>query len=74
MQPRIDLSVERRRCLGLPQQVLEATGIRPGDRVRVQVKDNGHIDVIKVVTLLDKFRGAVPGLTATTDLGELRRT
>jgi hypothetical protein len=69
---KIDVPVERRRCLGLPPEVLAAAGIAVGERVRLHVKDSGYIEVVQVRTLLGRYTGAVPGLTAATDLGDLR--
>jgi bifunctional DNA-binding transcriptional regulator/antitoxin component of YhaV-PrlF toxin-antitoxin module len=69
---RIELEVEVRRKLGLPSQALAAAGWRPGDRVQVQVRPDGRLVIVPMVDLVDKFVGAIPGLSTATDLAELR--
>jgi antitoxin component of MazEF toxin-antitoxin module len=66
----VDLEIEKRRKLGLPSQVLEQAGLEPGDRVHVQVRRDGRIMITPVTDLLDKYAGAIPGITAATRLEE----
>ena len=68
----IDVEVEQRRKLGLPREALEAAGLRPGDRASIQVRRGGRLVIVPVVDLVEKYSGAVPGLSAATDLSESR--
>jgi antitoxin component of MazEF toxin-antitoxin module len=65
-----DLDIEKRRKLGLPGHVLEQAGLKPGDRVHVQVRRDGRIMITPMTDLLDKYAGAIPGITAVTRLEE----
>jgi bifunctional DNA-binding transcriptional regulator/antitoxin component of YhaV-PrlF toxin-antitoxin module len=64
----IEVEVEKRRKLGLPETVLELSGLKPGDRVQVQVRRDGRIVIVRLVDLLDKYAGAIPGISAATNL------
>jgi bifunctional DNA-binding transcriptional regulator/antitoxin component of YhaV-PrlF toxin-antitoxin module len=68
----IDVEVEQRRRLGLPSEALEAAGLRPGDRATIQVNRYGRLTIVPMTDLVEKYSGAVPGLSATTDLRESR--
>jgi bifunctional DNA-binding transcriptional regulator/antitoxin component of YhaV-PrlF toxin-antitoxin module len=68
----IELEIEKRRKLGLPDAVLEQTGLKPGDRVQVQVRRDGRIVIVRLVDLLDKYAGAIPGISAATGPEEKR--
>jgi bifunctional DNA-binding transcriptional regulator/antitoxin component of YhaV-PrlF toxin-antitoxin module len=67
-----EVEVEVRRKLGLPSEALAAAGWRPGDRVQIQARPDGRLVIVPMVDLVDKFVGAIPGLSAATDLTELR--
>jgi len=67
-----DVEVEQRRKLGLPAEVLAAAGWRPGDRVQIQVRRDGRLVIVPMTELLDKYTGAVPGLTVAAKLDEGR--
>ena len=68
----VELEIEKRRKLGLPEAVLEQAGLMPGDRVQVQVRRDGRIVIVRMMDLLDRYVGAIPGIAAATDLEELR--
>ena len=61
-----DLETEKRRKLGLPTDVLEQAELTPGDRVHVQVRRDRRIVITPVTDLLEKYTGAIPGITAAT--------
>jgi bifunctional DNA-binding transcriptional regulator/antitoxin component of YhaV-PrlF toxin-antitoxin module len=67
-----EAEIESRRKLGLPPEVLAASGLRPGQRVLVRPKRDSRLLVIPLADVIDKFAGAVPGLAAATNLKELR--
>jgi bifunctional DNA-binding transcriptional regulator/antitoxin component of YhaV-PrlF toxin-antitoxin module len=68
----IEVEVEQRRRLGLPAEVLIQAGLRPGDRVQIQIRRDGRLVLIPMSELLDKYSGAIPGLSAATSLPEMR--
>jgi hypothetical protein len=68
-----EMEIEPRRKLGLSPEVLAASGLRPGQRVLVQVARDGRLNIVPMAELLDKYLGAIPGLAKATDLPELRQ-
>jgi bifunctional DNA-binding transcriptional regulator/antitoxin component of YhaV-PrlF toxin-antitoxin module len=66
----IDLEIEQRSRLGLPAEVLARANLRPGDRAVVQVRRDGRLVIAPLVELLDKYAGAIPGLSTTADRPE----
>ena len=68
----MDLEIEKRRKLGLTSELLTQAELAPGDRVHVQVRRDGRIVITPVTDLLDKYAGAIPGITAATRLQEQR--
>jgi hypothetical protein len=67
-----DLEIEERNKLGLSSQVLAAVGWKPGDRVRVQVRRDGRLAIMAMADVLDRYAGAVPGLSQATALTRAR--
>jgi bifunctional DNA-binding transcriptional regulator/antitoxin component of YhaV-PrlF toxin-antitoxin module len=67
-----EVEIEPRRKLGLPAEVLAASGLRPGQRMLIQVRRDGRLAIVPMAELLDKYAGAIPGLTKATELRELR--
>jgi bifunctional DNA-binding transcriptional regulator/antitoxin component of YhaV-PrlF toxin-antitoxin module len=67
-----DVEVEQRRKLGLPADVLAAVGWRPGNRVQIQVRRDGRVVIVPLTELLDRYTGAVPGLTEAVKLDKGR--
>lgn len=65
-----DVEVEQNRKLGLPAEVLATTGLKPGDRAQIQPRRDGRLVIVRTSSLLDRYSGAVPGLSAATDLAE----
>jgi hypothetical protein len=68
-----EMEIEPRRKLGLLPDVLAASGLRPGQRVLVQANPDGRLTITPMSELVDKYRGAIPGLTQATDLPRLRQ-
>ena len=68
----VDIEVEKRRKLGLTDDLLAQAGLQPGDRVHVQVRRDGRIVITRVTDLLGKYVGAIPGISAATRLAEQR--
>jgi hypothetical protein len=68
----IELEIEQRRKLGMPAEVLAMAGLRPGDRVQVQSRRDGRLVIIPMADLVEKYTGAIPGLSAAADLTEQR--
>jgi hypothetical protein len=68
----IDIEVEKRRKLGLTDDLLQQAGLQPGDRVHVQVRRDGRIVITRVTDLLGKYIGAIPGISSATRLEEQR--
>jgi antitoxin component of MazEF toxin-antitoxin module len=68
----VDIEIEKRRKLGLPSHVLEQVGLKPGDRVHVQVRRDGRIMITPVTDLLGKYAGAISSITAATRREEQR--
>jgi len=68
----IEIEVEQRKKLGLPAEVLLRAGLRPGDRIQIQMRRDGRLLLVPMVELLAKYSGAIPGLAAATSLTELR--
>jgi bifunctional DNA-binding transcriptional regulator/antitoxin component of YhaV-PrlF toxin-antitoxin module len=69
---RFDVEIEPRRKLGLPAEVLKAAGMKPGDRAVLEVRRDGRLVVVPLTEVLDRFAGAVPGLSAAARLPEVR--
>jgi len=64
--------VSSKNQITLPVAALRAARVVPGDQLRVEVDDDGRIVLSRTTDLLDQFIGAVPGLSAATDLEGLR--
>jgi bifunctional DNA-binding transcriptional regulator/antitoxin component of YhaV-PrlF toxin-antitoxin module len=59
-----DVEIEPRRKLGLPVAVMAQAGLKPGDRMNIEVKRDGRLNLVPLTELLDKYSGAVPGLAS----------
>jgi len=57
----------------LPVAALRQAQVKPGDELRVEVKGNGHILLIREQDPLEGYVGAIPGLANATGLAQLRR-
>ena len=77
----MDMKVKRRRSVTrvssknqvtLPVAALRAAHVRPGDELRVEADGDGRLILVRVSDPLDDFLGALPGLSAATDLERLR--
>jgi antitoxin component of MazEF toxin-antitoxin module len=66
------IQVEQRRKLGLPAEILRQAQLHPGDQVQIQVRRDNRLVITRIANVADKYIGAAPGLTAATDLPELR--
>jgi hypothetical protein len=60
-----EAEAEIRRKLGLPHEALTAAGFVPGDRIQIQVRP-GRVLLQPMSDVIDKYLGAVPGLSAPT--------
>jgi bifunctional DNA-binding transcriptional regulator/antitoxin component of YhaV-PrlF toxin-antitoxin module len=56
----------------LPVAALAAAHLRAGDRLRVEAEGDGKIVLLRDRDPLDRFIGAIPGLSAAADLERLR--
>lgn len=56
----------------LPQSVLRAAHLSPGDELRVDVAADGAIRLIRERDALEELIGSAPGLSADTHLERLR--
>lgn len=57
----------------LPVAALKLAQVKPGDEMRVEVKGNGRILLVREKDPLDNYVGVVPGLSSATHLPQLRR-
>ena len=64
--------VSRKNQITLPVSALKAARVSQGDELRVRANGEGRILLERSVDPLDKFVGAVPGLSAATQLDKLR--
>jgi len=65
--------VSRKHQVTLPVAALRQAQVKPGDEMRVEVKGNGHILLVREQDPLDEYVGAIPGLATATGLPQLRR-
>ena len=71
-KPRTETAVDKRGKVGLPGEVLERAGIKPGDRLAVSVRRDGGILLTKITDPLEALIGSAPGLSAAASLDTLR--
>ncbi len=64
--------LSRKNQVTLPVAALHAAHVAPGDTFHVQVRGDGEILLVRDHDPLDEFIGSVPGLSAATNLQELR--
>lgn len=64
--------VSRKNQVTLPVAALSAAHVSPGDELTVRAKGDGRILLERSVDQLDELAGAIPGLSAATDLETLR--
>lgn len=64
--------ISRKNQITLPVATLARARLQAGDALRVEVQGDGKIVLVRDHDPLDDFVGAVPGLTAATDLERLR--
>ena len=56
----------------LPVAVMREAGIEVGDELYVRTDGEGRVVLVRERDRIDHWAGAFPGLTAATDLEELR--
>ena len=64
--------ISRKNQVTLPIAALAKARVQAGDELRVTVEARGRILLVQDHDPLDKFVGALPGLSAATDLDALR--
>lgn len=64
--------VSSKNQITLPIAALVAANVHSGDQLRVEVEGAGRILLVRDPDPLDEFIGALPGLSALTDLQGLR--
>jgi len=65
--------VSRKHQVTLPVAALRQAQVKQGDELRVEVKGNGQILLVREQDPLDRYAGVVPGLSSATNLPRLRR-
>ncbi|MGH2600678.1 MAG: AbrB/MazE/SpoVT family DNA-binding domain-containing protein [Dehalococcoidia bacterium] len=68
--------VSRKNQITLPVAALRAAHVKPGDLLRVEVVEDGVFRLVRYrdprLDLLNELAGSAPGLSAATNLEELR--
>ncbi|MGH7763320.1 MAG: AbrB/MazE/SpoVT family DNA-binding domain-containing protein [Candidatus Dormibacteraceae bacterium] len=64
--------LSRKNQVTIPVAALAAANVSQGEELRVSAKGDGRILLERSVDPLDEFAGSIPGLTAATQLEELR--
>jgi AbrB family looped-hinge helix DNA binding protein len=68
--------VSRKNQITLPVAALRAAGVKPGDRLRVEVVEDGVFRLVRETDpwweLFHQTAGSEPGLASATDLEALR--
>ena len=64
--------VSRKNQITLPVAALAAAHVKPGDILRVEVEADGVFRLIREEDPLEALIGSAPGLSADTNLEELR--
>ena len=64
--------ISRKNQVTLPIAALAKARVQAGDELRVTVEARGRILLVQDHDPLDNFVGALPGLSAATDLDALR--
>jgi hypothetical protein len=59
-----EVRIDKRRKVGLPEDVLARADLGPGDLVQVRVRRDGGILLTKVTDPLETLIGSAPGLSA----------
>jgi len=67
-----EAAVDKRGKVGLSREVLGQAGLKPGDRVSVQVRRDGGILLTKIADPLEALIGSAPGLSAAANLEAMR--
>ena len=69
---RTETAIDKRGKVGLPVEVLEQAGMKPGDRLAVSVRRDGGILLTKIADPLEALIGSAPGLAVAANLETLR--
>lgn len=64
--------LSRKHQVTLPSATLDEAHLRPGDELQVTVDDRGRVLLTPVKDPLEALIGSAPGLSAETNLDELR--
>lgn len=64
--------VSRKHQVTLPAEVLDRAGVRPGDELRVEARENGEIVLTHPTDVIDRYAGIFNGMYPPGYLDELR--
>lgn len=65
--------MSRKNQVTLPVDALTRAGVRPGDRLRVEVRGPGELVLVRAMDPIESFAGSLRGVYPPGYLDELRR-